>query len=95
MKELIISRHLTPVYGASTWIAPEKEDWMVIEDIPEIFHCGHTHVPDSKKYRGILLLNSGTFQEETDYQRSLGIKPIPGKIPIVNLRTLKGSFLDF
>jgi len=95
MKELMICRHLTPVYGASTWIAPEKEDWMVIEDIPEIFHCGHAHIPDSKKYRGILLLNSGTFQEETEYQRSLGIKPVPGKIPIVNLRTLKGIFLNF
>lgn len=95
MKELIICRHLTPVYGASTWIAPEKEDWMVIEDTPEIFHCGHSHIPDFKKYRGIILINSGTFQEETEYQRSLGIKPIPGKVPIINLRTLKGNFLNF
>ncbi len=95
MKELIINRHLTPLYGYSTWIAPEKEDWMVIDEIPEILHCGHTHVSDFKEYRGILLLNSGTFQAETDYQRSLGIKPTPGKIPIVNLRTLQVKFLQF
>lgn len=95
MKELIISRHLSPIYGASTWTAPEKEDWMVIDDVPEILHCGHVHVLDSKKYRGVLLLNSGTFQEETDFQRSLGIKPTPGKFTVVNLRTLKTKFFDF
>ncbi|MFX1294686.1 MAG: DNA-directed DNA polymerase II small subunit [Promethearchaeota archaeon] len=95
MKELLINRHLTPIYGYSTWIAPESEDWMVIEDIPDIFHCGHTHISDFKEYRGVLMLNSGTFQAETDYQRSLGIKPTPGKIPIVNLQTLKVKFLQF
>jgi len=95
MKELIISRHLSPIYGASTWTAPEKEDWMVIEDIPEILHCGHVHVLDCKKYRGVMLLNSGTFQEETDFQRSMGIKPTPGKFTVVNLRTLKTKFFDF
>lgn len=95
MKELVISRHITPIYGASTWIAPEKEDWMVMEEIPEIFHCGHSHVSDFKEYKGVILLNSGTFQGETDYQKSLGIQPTPGKIPIVNLQTLKVKFLQF
>jgi DNA polymerase II small subunit len=95
MKELIISRHLSPIYGASTWTAPEKEDWMVIEDIPEILHCGHVHVLECKKYRGVLLLNSGTFQEETDFQRSLGIKPTPGIFTVVNLRTLEPKLFNF
>lgn len=95
MKELLINRHLTPIYGSSTWIAPEKEDWMVIEEIPEIFHCGHTHISDLKEYRGVILLNSGTFQAETDYQRSLGIKPTPAKFPIINLQTLEIKFLQF
>lgn len=95
MKELIVSRHLTPLYGFSTWIVPEKEDWMVIDDIPEILHCGHTHVSDFKEYKGVILLNSGTFQAETDYQQSLGIKPTPGKIPMINLQTLKVKFLQF
>ncbi len=95
MKELVVSRHLTPIYGSSTWIAPEKEDWMVIEDIPEVIHCGHTHVSDFKEYKGVVLLNSGTFQGETDYQKSLGIKPTPGKIPVINLQSLKVKFLQF
>jgi DNA polymerase II small subunit len=95
MKELMVCRHLTPIYGSSTWIAPEREDWMVLDEIPEIIHCGHTHVSDYKEYRGSILINSGTFQEETDYQRSLGIKPTPGKIPIINLQTLKVKFLQF
>ena len=95
MKELVVSRHLTPIYGYSTWIAPEKEDWMVIDEIPEIMHCGHTHVSDFKQYRGVILLNSGTFQGETDYQQSLGVKPTPGKIPIVNLQNMKVKFLQF
>ena len=95
MKELVISRHLTPMYGYSTWIAPEKEDWMVIDEIPEIIHCGHTHVSDFREYRGVILLNSGTFQGETDYQQSLGIKPTPGRIPILNSQTLKVKFIQF
>jgi len=95
MKELVINRHLTPIYGSQTWIAPEVEDWMIIEEIPDILHCGHTHVSDFKEYRGVILLNSGTFQSETDYQKSLGIKPTPGKIPIVNLQSLKVKFLQF
>jgi DNA polymerase II small subunit len=95
MKELLITRHLTPIYGSSTWIAPEREDWMVIEDIPEILHCGHTHVSDYKEYRGVIMLNSGTFQAETDYQQSLGIQPTPGKIPLINLQTLAVNFLQF
>jgi len=95
MKNLLVSRHLTPIYGSSTWIAPEREDWMILDEIPEILHCGHTHVSDFKEYRGTILINSGTFQEETDYQRSLGIKPTPGKIPLINLQTLKVKFLQF
>jgi len=39
MKHLLKARHLSPIYGSQTPIAPEMEDLLVIEDIPDIFSC--------------------------------------------------------
>ena len=38
MKHLLKARHLSPVYGSQTPIAPEMHDLMVIDEIPDIFH---------------------------------------------------------
>ena len=43
MKHLLRARHLSPIYGSQTPIAPEMEDLLVIEDVPDIFHVGHVH----------------------------------------------------
>ena len=43
MKHLLRARHLSPIYGSQTPIAPEREDLMVIDEIPDIFHVGHVH----------------------------------------------------
>jgi DNA polymerase II small subunit len=47
------------------------------------------HVLDSEKYRGTLILNSGTWQSQTPFQAKMGIDPVTGIIPIVNLSTLE------
>ena len=44
MKILLKSRHLSPIYGNRTPIAPESEDMLVIDDVPDIFHAGHVHI---------------------------------------------------
>jgi DNA polymerase II small subunit len=95
MKHLIQSRHLAPLYGGKTPIAPEKRDFLVIERPPAIFHCGHVHVQASAVYRGTLLINSGTWQEQTEYMKRLGFIPTPGKVPIVNLQTLQFTTISF
>jgi DNA polymerase II small subunit len=95
MKLLLQSRHLAPIYGKKTSIAPEKQDFMVIENPPDIFQCGHVHVLKYDNYRGTLLVNSGAWQNQTEYQRKMGLVPTPGVVPIVNLQTLHVTTVDF
>ena len=69
-------------------VAPEREDRLVIDEVPDIFHCGHIHIVDSMMYKNTLLLNSGTWQSQTKYQQNMGIVPVTGIAPVVNLSTL-------
>jgi DNA polymerase II small subunit len=95
MKLLLQSRHLAPAYGQKTPIAPEKRDFMVIERVPDIFHTGHVHVMKHDTYRGILMVNSGAWQSQTEYQRKMGLEPTPGIVPVVNLQTLGVTTIPF
>lgn len=89
MKHLLRARHLSPIYGSQTPIAPELEDLMVIDDIPDIFHVGHVHRAELAMYKGILLLNSGSWQKQTPFQASVGMTPNPGIALMVNLKTFR------
>ena len=95
MKLLLQSRHLAPVYGGKTMLSPENRDFLVIERVPDIFHAGHIHVLGYVNYRGVLIVNSGGWQEQTDYMQKLGLVPTPGKVPVVNLQTLESTVLSF
>jgi len=85
MIELLKRRHLAPVYGGRTLIAPEEEDLMVIEKIPDVFHAGHVHTFEYEYYKGVTVVNSGTWQEQTEYMRSMGIHPNKAKAVLINL----------
>ena len=85
MKILLQARHLAPIYGRRTSLAPETEDRLVISEVPDIFHTGHIHTLDSTVYRNIRLINSGTWQSQTQFQQTMGIVPVPAVAPIVNL----------
>ena len=89
MKLLLRSRHLSPIYGNRTPIAPESHDMLVINDVPDIFLTGHVHILDYNSYRGTLLINSGTWQRQTPFQSSVGITPTPGIALIINLKTFQ------
>ena len=88
-------RHLAPEYGNRTSIAPMPEDHLIIENPPDVFHSGHIHVFGHEQYRGTLIVNSGAWQDQTEYQQRMGLKPTPGLLPVVNLQTLKLSVTDF
>ena len=89
MRHLLRARHLSPIYGSQTPIAPEMEDLMVIQDIPDIFHVGHVHRAQLDMYKGILLVNSGSWQKQTPFQASVGMTPNPGIAIMVNLKTFQ------
>ena len=46
-------------------------------------------------YRGTLIINSGAWQERTEFQKKMGLIPNPGVIPVVNLQTFQTAQLDF
>lgn len=95
MEILLRARHLSPIYNDSSPIIPASTDTLVIDDIPDIFHAGHVHVERQRYYRGIVIVNSGTWQAQTSYQRLNGITPTPAIIPIIDLSTLNVKLLDF
>lgn len=95
MKVLLRARHLSPVYGERTPVAPESEDMMVMTEVPDIFHSGHVHVTDVDSYRGTLVVNSGAWQAQTKFQQTMGIMPSPGIAIVVNLATLQPFKQDF
>jgi len=95
MELLLKCRHLAPEYGKRTTIAPEAEDYLVVETPPDVFQSGHIHVAKSETYRGTLVVNCGAWQAQTDYQRKMGLEPTPGILPVLNLQTLELKMIDF
>jgi DNA polymerase II small subunit len=95
MEALLRARHLAPTYGGRTPIAPTTVDSLVIEEAPDVLHCGHVHVFGFQSYRGTLMVNSGAFQGQTDYQRRMGLTPRPGVAAALNLQTLHVHPIDF
>ncbi len=94
MLEYMRRRHLSPLYGGNL-IIPENVDYMVIDDVPDVLHCGHVHRNGYTKYRGTLLINSGTFQDRTDFQVKQGHVPTPGKVPVFETKHERLRILDF
>ena len=95
MVEMMKRRHLSPIYGSRVSIAPEKHDHFVINQIPDILHCGHVHTVGVKNYKNVLLINSGTWQAQTEFQKRVNLMPTPAQVPVVDLSNLKTTMLKF
>ncbi|MFX1511642.1 MAG: metallophosphoesterase [Promethearchaeota archaeon] len=83
--EILKYRHLFPLYGTKSAIAPERKDYLVIDDLPEIIVTGHLHIGKTRIYRGLRLALSGTFEQASSWLRGLNIQPTVGLVPIVDL----------
>ncbi|MFQ5887559.1 MAG: DNA-directed DNA polymerase II small subunit, partial [Candidatus Hydrothermarchaeales archaeon] len=95
MIELLRKRHLSPIFGGKVPLSPEAEDHMFIDDMPDILHFGHVHTVGAANYRGTTIINSGTFQKQTSFQRRLNMHPDPGKVPIIDLQSHKTTIMKF
>ncbi|MEF8873374.1 MAG: DNA-directed DNA polymerase II small subunit [Candidatus Thermoplasmatota archaeon] len=95
MKEMMKRRHLVPVYGKKTSIAPEEKDLLTIEEVPDIFVTGHIHRTEVGDYHDIIMINSSTWQAQTDYQKMRDINPDPAKVIVLDTNTNKVSIRDF
>jgi DNA polymerase II small subunit len=89
MKLLLRARHLAPTYGKRTALSPELRDYLVIDRVPDVFHVGHVHTYGELSYRGTLLVNSGTWQAQTNFQSNMGLEPTPSIVPVVDLSNLQ------
>lgn len=95
MKRMLQMRHLAPIYGGRTPLAPLARDGLVIDPLPDVFVTGHAHTYGVDHYRGVLLLNVSTWQGETEYQKMRNITPVPARAALVDLATLGTTTLNF
>jgi DNA polymerase II small subunit len=95
MKIMLRKRHLSPVYGGYTPLAPEHTDYMIIDRVPEIFVTGHVHTSSITQYRGVTLINASSWQSQTSYQKMLNFIPDSAKLPIVDLQSGNATTMDF
>lgn len=95
MEFLLRKRHLSPSHGA-TLVAPNIEnDFLLIDRIPDVFVSGHVHQSGVGNHKGVILLNASCFQAQSSFMKRLGMKPNPGKIPIMSLKDTKIHIMDF
>ncbi|MCX6775699.1 MAG: DNA-directed DNA polymerase II small subunit [Candidatus Micrarchaeota archaeon] len=94
MVELLKRRNLSPIYGENP-IVPESRDYMLIEEVPNIVHMGHVHKNGYENYKGTVVINSGTWQDQTDFQIRQGHTPSPCVLPILDLRSGRINVVNF
>ncbi|MCS7145384.1 MAG: metallophosphoesterase [Nitrososphaerota archaeon] len=95
MELLLKSRHLAPTLGVATPILPTRTDYLAIPEPPDVLCLGHTHVAAYTAYKGTQLVNTGSWQEQTRIQESIGLEPSVGTAALLNLKTLSIRFLTF
>lgn len=95
MQEMIKSRHLAPIYGQKTALAPERKDYLLIQTIPDIMITGHVHNIGCKNYKGVRMINASTWQNQTEYQKMHNFNPVPGIMPMVHLGNGAVELKDF
>jgi DNA polymerase II small subunit len=95
MEQLLKKRHVAPQFGGRTRVAPEKEDYLVIDEAPDVFHTGHVHKLGVGGYHNVRLVNSGCWQHQTEFQKSVNIDPDVATAPILDLDTLDVTVRKF
>ncbi len=94
MQELLKRRHLSPIYGGNI-ILPGFNDDLVIDKTPDILHMGHIHRNGLTEYKGVKILNSGTWQAKTEFQTRQGHIPTPCQLPIFDTKSNNFKILNF
>ncbi len=88
MKLMLEKRHVAPIYGKNVRLAGEQKDYLVIDTIPDLLHCGHVHKYGQDKYNGVQIVNTATWQGQTSFQKSKGIEPDVGYWATVDLSNM-------
>jgi DNA polymerase II small subunit len=89
ISDVLRRRSLMVSYGLKQPYVPEKKDYTLIRVTPDIYLGGDMHHNGYGVYRNTTIINSGTWQKQTDFQVKLGHVPTPGMVPVLNLKTHK------
>jgi|GEM_PF-1455609 DNA polymerase II small subunit len=80
MESLLKARHLAPSLGMNTSIAPDQDDNLVIQQVPDLFICSHLGESDVNYYKGTMLLSCPSWT-------STGIGLEKSRAAVVSLKT--------
>jgi DNA polymerase II small subunit len=92
---MLKKRHLAPTHSLVTYTPLDKEDALLIKDVPDIIATGDLHRPEVSDYNGVLLIASSCWQARTPFEEKVGNNPDPCKVPIMNLKTREVKIIDF
>ena len=95
IKEMLKRRHLCSIHSSVTYIPDDKQDSLLIKEVPDIINTGDFHRPDVDIYNNILIICSSCWQSITPFEEKVGNVPDPCKVPVLNLKTREIKILDF
>ncbi|MCD4759747.1 metallophosphoesterase [archaeon] len=95
MKFLLQKRHLSPSHTSTLFIVDPKRDGLVIKKVPDFFMCGHAHKFSMGQYGKTTFLSGSCWETKTKYQLKGGHNPVPGRVPIINLKTRDVKLMKF
>ncbi len=78
---LLKARHLAPSVNLLYNLYPSTNDVLFIDEVPNIFVCGHLSQKEVNYYKGILLVSLPSWNKNLDV--------FGGRCAVVNLRTLE------
>ena len=87
MRAMIDRRHLAPAWGGKAPLSPEPEDNLVIRTKVPGYIRHRPRMPGHhvSNHKGVTLIHSSTWQDQTSYQRTLPFQPRPAILTVVNL----------
>lgn len=95
VKCMLKHRHLSPMHSANVYVPSEKEDFLAIKEVPDIFVTGDIHRTDINTHNNILIICCSCWQSITPFEEKVGNQPDPCKVPMLNLKTREITILDF
>ncbi len=93
--KILERRDIMSGFGIKNPYAPEKNDLMTIDIQPDIVYVGDFHHRDYVLYNNIPIINSGCWQEQTEFEAKIGHIPTPGFASIFNLKEWKLKYIKF
>jgi DNA polymerase II small subunit len=95
LKYFLQKRHLAPTHTSNLYIPDTRADPMVIEKVPDVLVCGHTHRANALNYKNVSVISCSCWDGVSGYAQKFGANPLPGRVPVLNLQTREVKIIKF